>query len=165
VLLARAVAIEPEDTAGTLGARLAALGAAALVEAIDGLKVGRLRPTPQPAEGITFAPRLTREQGRLDWSRTAAELDRVVRAFAPAPGAFTTLAGRLLKVHRARPETHPLAGSPGTIVHAGADGIVVATGAGALRLLEVQLEGRRRLAAGAFLAGHPLAVGTCLGAP
>jgi methionyl-tRNA formyltransferase len=165
VLLARAVAIEPEDTAGTLGARLAALGAAALVEAIDGLKVGRLRPTPQPAEGITFAPRLTREQGRLDWSRTAAELDRVVRAFTPAPGAFTTLAGRLLKVHRARPETHPLAGSPGTIVHAGADGIVVATGAGALRLLEVQLEGRRRLAAGAFLAGHPLAVGTCLGAP
>src|SRR5579885_3230517 len=165
VLLVRAVAIEPEDTAGTLGARLAALGAAALVEALDGLKAGRLRPTPQPTEGITFAPRLTPEQGRLDWSRPAAELDRVVRAFAPVPGAFTTLGNRRLKVHRARPETRSHAAPPGTVVHAEADGIVVATGAGALRLLEVQLEGRRRLAAKEFLAGHPLAVGTCLGTP
>ena len=164
VLLARATPIDAEDTAGRLGARLATLGAAALVEAIDGLKAGRLRPVPQPAEGVTFAPRLTHEQGRLDWSRPADELCRVVRAFAPTPGAFTTLAGRILKIHRARPEAAPPGAPPGTVVHAGADGIVVAAGGGALRLLDVQLEGRRRLAAGAFLAGHPLPAGTCLGA-
>jgi methionyl-tRNA formyltransferase len=163
ILLSRSVAIAPEDTTGTLAARLAALGAATLTEAIDGLKAGRLRPTPQPTEGVTFAPRLAREQGRLDWSRPAAELDRVVRAFAPTPGAFTSLAGRLLKIHRARPEALQPDAPPGTVVHAGGDGIVVATGAGALRLLELQLEGRRRLAAREFLAGHPVAVGTCLG--
>ncbi len=164
VLLARETPILPDDTAGTLGARLARLGAEALADAIDGLHAGTLRPTPQPAVGVTFAPRIEREQGRLDWRRPAEELDRVVRAFAPAPSAFTLLDGRLLKVHRARPLPEAAAAPPGTVVAATPAGIDVATGAGRLRLLEVQLEGRRRLDAAAFLAGHPLAAGTCLGA-
>ena len=161
ILLQRETPIAPDDTAGTLGERLARLGAAAVGEAIDGLKAGTLRPVPQPAAGITFAPRIEREQCRLDWHRPAVELERQVRALAPSPSAFTTLEGKLLKVHRAALAAG--AARPGEVLAAGADGLVVAAGTGALRLLEVQLEGRRRLSAAEFLAGRRLAPGTCLG--
>ena len=164
ILLAREAPIRPDDTAGTLGERLSHLGAEAVNAAIDGLKAGTVRPTPQPATGITCAPRIERDQGRLDWRRSATELNRVVRAFAPAPGAYSTLEGRLLKVYRAREIAETSVAPPGTVVRANAsDGIVVATGAGGLGLLEVQLEGRRRLEAAAFLAGQRVAPGTCLG--
>jgi methionyl-tRNA formyltransferase len=162
ILLQRETPIAPDDTGGTLGERLARLGAAAIGEAIDGLQAGTLRPVPQPAAGVTFAPRIEREHGRLDWRRTAIELERQVRALAPSPSAFTTLGGKLLKVHRAALATGT--GPAGQVVAAGPDGLVVAAGTGALRLLEVQLEGRRRLSAAEFLIGHRLAPGTCLGA-
>ena len=162
ILLQRETPIAPDDTGGTLGERLARLGAAAIGEAIDGLQAGTLRPVPQPAAGVTFAPRIEREHCRLDWRRTAIELERQVRALAPSPSAFTTLGGKLLKVHRAALATGT--GPAGQVVAAGPDGLVVAAGTGALRLLEVQLEGRRRLSAEEFLIGHRLAPGTCLGA-
>jgi methionyl-tRNA formyltransferase len=129
------------------------------VEAIAALEAGTSRPAPQPAAGVTFALRITREQGRIEWT-AAVELERLVRA-APAPSAFTT-PGEVLKVHRAA-RTARAGVPPGSVVAAGPDGIVVATGQGALRLLEVQLEGRRRLGAAEFLAGHHLAPGACLG--
>jgi methionyl-tRNA formyltransferase len=161
VLLIRRTPIAPDDTTGTLGERLAMLGATAIGEAIDGLHGGTLHAQPQPQEGVTFAPKIAREQARLDWTRPAVELERVVRAMQPVPTAFTTVGGRLLKVHRAAlaPATR---GSPGSVLAAGAAGIDVATGDGALRLVEVQLEGRKRMAAGPFLAGHPLPPGTRL---
>ena len=162
ILLQRETPIAPDDTGGTLGERLARLGAAAIGEAIDGLQAGTLRPVPQPAAGVTFAPRIEREHCRLDWRRTAIELERQVRALAPSPSAFTTLGGKLLKIHRAALATGT--GPAGQVVAAGPDGLVVAAGTGALRLLEVQLEGRRRLSAEEFLIGHRLAPGTCLGA-
>jgi len=162
ILLQRETAIAPDDTGGTLGKRLARLGAATLGEAIDGLKAGTLRPTPQPAEGMTVAPRIERAHCRMDWRRPAVELERQVRALAPTPSAFTTLAGKLLKVHRAAGASG--AAPAGQIISVGPDGIVVATGSEALRLLEVQLEGRRRLSVAEFLAGRRLAPGTCLGA-
>ena len=164
VFLVRRTPIELDDTTGTLGARLAEVGAVAMGEAIDGLHSGTLHARPQPAEGVTFAPRIEREHARLEWTRAAAELERLVRAMQPAPAAFTTLGGRLLKVHRAAlgTATGPAA-VPGTVLGAAAEGIEVATGAGALRLLEVQLEGKKRLAAGAFLAGHRMPAGTRLG--
>lgn len=163
ILLQDETPIRPDDTCGTLTARLARLGAEALGRALDALEAGRLRPTAQPATGVTFAPRIEREQGRIDWRRPAEELERLVRAFAPAPSAFTTLAGRLLKIHRAAVAPAPPGAPPGTVVAASAGGIVVAAGAGGLALLEVQLEGRRRLGAAEFLAGHRLEAGTCLG--
>ena len=86
-----------------------------------------------------------------------------MRAFTPAPTAFTTLGGKVVKVHRAVPGGDPGSKPPGTVVEAGPGGILVATGAGALRILELQLEGKRRLDAGAFAAGQRLAAGTCLG--
>jgi len=161
VLLVRRTPITRDDTTGTLGERLAALGATAIGEAIDGLHAGTLRAQPQPQEGVTFAPKIEREQARLDWTRPAVELERFVRAMQPAPAAFTAIGGRLLKVHRAAlaPATR---GSPGSVLAAGTAGIDVATGDGALRLVEVQLEGRKRMAVGPFLAGHPLSPGTRL---
>ena len=163
ILLVRETPIAPEETGGLLAARLARLGAGAIGEAVDGLKAGSLRPVPQPAVGITFAPRIDRAQCRLDWTRTADELARQVRALAPAPAAFTTLAGRLLKVHRAMVDPDAARGAPGMVTHAGADGLVVAAGSGALRMLEVQAEGRRRMPVADFLAGHRALAGTCLG--
>ena len=164
VLLERSTPIADDDTAGTLGDRLADLGAAALAEALAGLEQGTLRPRPQPTEGITFAPRIERDQGRLEWGRPAEELARVVRAFAPAPSAFTTFGGQVLKVHRAVAEPGARGGSPpGSVLDAGPGGILVTTGAGRLLLLEVQLEGRRRLSAADFLAGRRVPAGTCLG--
>jgi methionyl-tRNA formyltransferase len=164
VLLQRETTVQPDDTGGTLLDRLAGLGSSAIGEAIDGLQAGTLRPQPQPPTGVTFAPRIEREHCRIDWSRPAVELARQVRALAPAPSAFTRLDGRLLKVHRAGSEPGPPGTTPGRVIAAGPGGIVVATGSGALRLLDVQLEGRRRLSAAEFLAGHTIPPGTCLGA-
>jgi methionyl-tRNA formyltransferase len=161
VLLRRETPIAPDETTGTLTARLARLGAAALGEAIDGLHRGSIVPVPQDPAHVTFAPRITRQHARLDWRRPAAELERVVRALSPAPVAFTTLGGSLLKVHRARVGVG--SGAPGCVVAASADGILVGTGSVPLVLLEVQLEGRRRMAAGDFIAGRAVAPGTCLG--
>jgi len=163
ILLQRATPIGPDETCGALTARLARLGAEALVEAIAALEAGTIRPAPQPAAGVTFAPRITREQGRIEWTRPAVELERLVRGLAPAPSAFTTLDGEVLKAHRAALAPHAPGAPPGRVVVASPDGIVVATGQGALRLLEVQLEGRRRLGAAEFLAGHHLVPGACLG--
>ncbi len=87
-----------------------------------------------------------------------------MRALAPAPSAFTTLEGRLLKVHRAALAVDAPAAAPGQVIDAGPGGIVVATGSGGLRLLDLQPEGRRRMSAAEFLAGHRLAAGACLGA-
>jgi len=162
ILLQRATPIAPDDTGGTLAERLARLGAEAIGEAIDGLKAGALPQRPQPAAGVTFAPRIEREHCRLDWRRAAVELERQVRALAPAPSAFTTLDGKRMKVHRAARASGD--GPPGLVLAAGPDGLLVAAGDGALRLVEMQLEGRRRLSAAEFLAGHRLAPGTCLGA-
>ena len=165
ILLQRPLPIRPEHTGGTLLTQLSVLGAKALLEAIEGLKAGRLQACPQPTTGVTFAPRIERAHCRLDWARKAADLERQIRALAPAPSAFTTVRGKLLKVHRARAESGSETAPPGTVLHAGLEGLVVETGEGSLRLLEVQLEGRRTLPVTAFLAGFPLSPGSCLGDP
>jgi methionyl-tRNA formyltransferase len=163
VLLVRETAIRPDDTTATLTERLAVLGGEAIGEAIDGLETGTLRPTPQSAADVTLAPRIERAHARLVWTHPVVELERLVRAMQPAPAAFTTLGGKVLKVHRAAIASAGGTGAPGTVVAAGPGGIDVATGAGSLRLLEIQLEGKRRLDAAAFLAGHRVPAGTCLG--
>jgi len=104
-----------------------------------------------------------KDEGRIDWSRSAAEIERAVRAFTPWPSAYTTLHGRLLKVHRAAVASTPSPATPGTVVRATGADLEVATGEGCLRLLELQLEGKRRLAVRDFLAGQPLREGDKLG--
>jgi methionyl-tRNA formyltransferase len=157
VLLREELRIDPEDTSGTLHDKLAALGARLVVAALDGLARGTLRATPQPTEGVSYAAKIEKRETRLDWSRSAAEAERQVRAFNPEPGAAARVRGTQLKVWRAR--VIEARGAPGTVVAAGAEGIAVACADGALRLEELQRSGGRRLAAAAFLRGFPLAVG------
>jgi methionyl-tRNA formyltransferase len=160
VLLQRELAILPEDTTGALTARLAELGAAALRDACVRLRGDGLTPVPQDPARITYAPRLTKEDGRIRWGDAAVAIERRVRAFTPWPSAFTTLAGRTVKVLRARlaAEYPPAGTDPGTILAVG-DVVRVATGDGALELLTLQAEGKRPLGARAFVAGARLRPG------
>ena len=154
VLLRDELPIASEDTAGTLHDKLAALGARLIVAA---LASGALRPTPQPTEGVTYAAKIEKHETRLEWSRSANEVERQVRAFNPAPGAGARMRGAELKLWRAT--VVEARGAPGAVLAAGADGISVACGDGALRLEELQRAGGRRLPAAAFLRGFPLAPG------
>jgi methionyl-tRNA formyltransferase len=159
ILLQESIAIAPEDTAGALHDKLAALGARLLVRALAEA------PSPQRQDqgAASYAARVEKEEAEIDWNRTAPEIDRLVRAFNPAPGAQTRLDGMLLKIWRARPERGPRA-APGTVCAADADGIVVACGdGGVLRVLELQRAGGRRVPAGAFLSGFRIAPGARLG--
>jgi methionyl-tRNA formyltransferase len=162
LLLQEEIAIRPDDTAESLGVRLADLGAQLIVVALDGLARGLLEARPQREADATLAPRVNKEEGAVDWSRSAAEIERAVRAFAPWPGAYSFVAGKLLKIHRAAVSQETTRAAPGTVVHASGDLLDVATGEGVLRLLEVQLEGKRRLGAREFLAGRQLREGDVL---
>ena len=159
-IAATAVAIGARETAGSLHDRLAAAGATAIVEVLARLdRDGRLAATPQPAEGATYAARITDGDARIDWSRDAAAIDRQVRALDPAPGAYTTLAGTTVKLWRAEPLPVPAAAPPGTVLAASPAGIDVACGAGVLRVLELQRAGGRRVPASALVAGRFVAPG------
>ena len=161
VLLQRAAPVLPEDDADSLARRLSALGGEALVEALSLLEAGRVVPVPQDGARATLAPVLEKEHGRLDFALPAARLADRVRGFRPWPGAFTLLGGRVLKVHRA--EAREGAGLAPGEARPDEAGLVVGCGEGALRLLEVQLEGKRRMLAADFLKGHPVVAGTVLG--
>jgi len=153
MLLKGRVPIGPRTTAADLHDALAALGADLALQALRDPPA----PSPQPAEGATYAPKLTRDSGRLDWTQTAAQLGRQVRAFTPWPGAWTVLDTETLKVLRAEPA--PGAGPPGTVLDSG---LLVGCGEGALRLLRVQRPGRAPMEAGALLRGFPIPPGTRL---
>jgi methionyl-tRNA formyltransferase len=153
--------IGDSDTGRTLHDRLAELGGRLVVESLLPYLEGRIGAVPQPTEGVTYARKISREDGRIDWNRPARELWRRQRAFDPWPGAFCFIPGsaegsrRLLKIHAMEP-LDGVSGSPGTLLTGVQEGLVVACGEGALRLLEVQVEGGRRVGAAAFRAGHPL---------
>ena len=156
VLALRRTLIQPDDTAETLQQRLSELGGALIREELPRYLAGVLTPRPQPAEGVTLARLVEKEDGRVDWARPAVELERRVRAFVPWPGAWTQLGPQLLKIWRA--QVVPGAGEPGTVLM-GHGTLDVATGEGALRLLELQPEGKRRMTAAEFLSGHRLKEG------
>ncbi len=145
------------DTAETLGGRLALLAGQLLLSALPRFFQGELRAVPQPEEGVTLARLVRKEDGWLDFQKAARVLERRLRAFTPWPGAWTTLQGRLLKVHRVEVGTR--AGAPGTVLSTEA-GLDVACGEGSLRILEVQPEGKRRMGVKDFLLGHRLVPGT-----
>ena len=147
VMLAREVAVGPRESAGELEARLAVAGGAAIVEALDALAAGRAGFVPQDPARATYAAKLTKAEARLDWREGAAALARRVRALYPRPIAETTLEGAQLRIHEAEAVSTAPGPVPGTIVSAGADGIVVMAGEGALALKRVQLPGRRAVGA------------------
>ncbi len=164
----RAIAIAARETGGSLHDRLAALGAAMLPDAVRAVAAG-LAPVPQPDEGVTYARKLERAEGRIDWRLDAALLDRRIRAFTPFPGAFLEIGGERLKVLEAVPEVaaasagaaSPVA-APGTVLD---DRFLVACGKGALRILAAQRPGRAAMAAGELLRGFPVAAGQVLDCP
>ena len=163
ILAQREMQIRPDDTASSLAERLSNLGAELLLESLPAYLAGDLQPQPQPAEGITLCGLLTKEDGRLDWSKTAVELDRRIRAVTPWPGAFTMWDGRQLKILAAIPlpdwkGNH----QPGTVFEVDG-GAAVVTGEGALKLLEVQLAGKKALPIDVFLCGQQACVGAVLG--
>ena len=155
MLLTGSVPIGPRGTAAQLHDELAAIGATLIVRAL----AERPRPQPQPAEGVTYAAKLSRADGELDWTRSSADLDRQVRALNPWPGTWCRMGDEVLKVLEAEPATWKTKGVPGTVLRE----LVVACGEGALALRRVQRPGRSPLAADAFLRGTPVAAGTRLG--
>ena len=167
VLLTRPLRIGRRETGGTLHDRLAALAPAALADALTLLKQGRAPRTPQDHKQATYAAKLSRENGAIDWARTPDEIDRRIRAMNPWPGAFTWLPSpegpRKLKVFSCIQHKRTEA-APGTVVHADKHGLLVAAGQGGVLLREVQLEGKKRMAARDFLLGTLVAPGTVLGA-
>ena len=158
MLLKEAVPIGPKATAQELHDRLAALGASLVVRALAGLAAGTLAALQQPAEGVTYAKKLTREEGRLDWRKTAAELERAVRALNPAPGVWLEHGGERIKVLAAE-IVAAASGAPGTVLDAA---LTVACGSGALRLTRLQRPGRAPMEADALLRGFAIPAGTRL---
>jgi methionyl-tRNA formyltransferase len=131
-----------------------------MVAALMEIEAGKANPMAQPAAGATYAAKIDKRETALDWSRSAEELERAVRAFRPTPGAGTVLEREALKIWRARPVSGR--GEPGEVLRAGPD-LVVAAGQGALQILELQRAGGKRLQAGDFLRGRPLADGARFG--
>jgi len=151
-------AIRPTDTSGDLLARLADAGAKLLVATLDGIEAGRLVAEPQPADGVSMAPKLTVEDARVDWAAPAMRVDRVVRACTPAPGAWTTFREERLKLRPVRldPSGHELA--PG-LIDVGRDGVRVGTGSHPVLLGEVQPQGKRVMPASDWARGVRIVLG------
>ncbi len=159
MLMAEAVPITSQTTAPALHDALAAIGARLIVKALDGLADGSLKPTRQPATGVTLAPKLDRSEGRLDWRRDAGELERALRALNPWPGTWFEHEGLLLRVRSGVVIDGVAGAEPGTIL----DGqLTVACGHSALRLTQLQRPGKAATQADDFLRGYPLAKGTVL---
>jgi methionyl-tRNA formyltransferase len=157
MLLIEKIAIEDSDTTGALHDKLAALGGTMIVEALRRMAAGDLPATPQPAEGVTYAAKISKEEAKLDFAQPAAALARKVRAFNPFPGAHGQVNGVTVKIWGAQPEAGAGGAAPGKVLAAdAAQGIVVACGEGALRLTELQKPGGKRLPAAEFLKGFPL---------
>lgn len=170
----RALPIDARETAGSLTPKLAALGAAAIVDTLATLAMlaatGTLAATPQPADGVTYASKVQRAQARIDWTRDDRAVDCAIRAFDPWPAAWTTFDGEIVKIWRASPLPDAGAGAPiapiapGTVVRAHAQGLDVACGRGVLRIDELQPANARRMPAAAFVAGRRIAPGARFGA-
>jgi methionyl-tRNA formyltransferase len=159
MLLQEPVSITKTTTAETLHDALAALGAMLITQALEGLATGRLKPTPQPADGVTYAKKLEREDGLLDWFAPAEVLARQVRALTPWPGAYFDYNGTRIKVLAAEASLPTARKLPGMVLD---DKLLIACGEGALRLLRLQREGRAAMEAEAFLRGFPLPLGTLI---
>lgn len=163
-LLVREVPIRMGETAGALGERLCREGAALLVETVRAIEAGRVSPVAQDASKVTLAPRLRKEDGRINWSDAARDIVNRVRAVTPWPGAFTTQGEKILKIWKAREDETGTGVKAGTVIRAGGSGIAVAAGDGrAVLLTELQLSGKRRVPAGAFILGTKIAEGDMLG--
>ncbi len=163
MLLQERTPILPDDTAGSLSARLADVGGRLLVETIARLKAGTLVPTPQDHAQATLAPLLKKEDGAIDWTMSAAEIERRIRGLSPWPGAFTFAGEERWTIWRAAATESAAEIQPGHVISAGKAGIAVAAGQGAILITELQPANSRRMAAAQYVAGHNISPGSRLG--
>jgi methionyl-tRNA formyltransferase len=159
---AMAVPIGPDDTSEDVERALAARGGALLVEVVDRMAEGTAHEQPQDETKATYAPKIVREEGAIDWSRPARAIHDQVRGLTPWPRAWTHAEGARLILTRTSPEASAADAAPGTVLEAAGDRLVVRAGEGALRILGLQPEGRRAMSAREYLAGRPLTPGTRL---
>lgn len=160
-LLSASTPIDETETASELHDRLAMMGAEILIHTIDGLVDDSVSATPQEDSKSSYAPLMKKEDGHIDWSKSANEVFNRIRAFTPWPGSFTTVGETKLRIHEAAPLEEDHGKGPGTVLHS-KDHILVACGDGALCILEVQPEGKRRMPTADFLRGHKLDEGEIL---
>lgn len=154
MLLEHVTPINARETGETLHDRLSTLGAEAVLEAIEAIAAGKAAPREQPKEGATYAAKIRKEEALIDWSKSAIEIDRHVRAFNPWPIAETRWNGQQLRVWEALPTEKQTSAAPGTVITTSSDGIEVATGGGTLQLTRVQAAGRKAMPASDFLRAH-----------
>lgn len=166
MLYKKETAIGPEDNYETLHDRLTALGGEAIVEALALLEAGKLVPEKQDDSASCYAPLIEKAMGQIDFGSSAVEIDRLIRGMTPWPSAYTAYKGKQLKIWKARPcMTENVSGrQPGEILKVEKDSVTVAAGEGALEILELQLEGKKRMSAHDFLLGVRMAPGEMLGA-
>ena len=154
VLHAEGIPVAPEDTAGTLTAKLAALGAKMIVDVLEELAAGALTPTPQPEDGATYAKKIDKAEARIDWTSPASDIDRLVRAMNPAPGAWFEVDGTRIKILAG--EISSARGAPGEVLD---NRLTIACGEGAYRAITVQRAGKGAMAATDMLRGTSIATG------
>ena len=154
-------AIQPTDTANEVHDALMNLGAAAIVADLQQLKTeGRLKSVKQPEEGVTYAQKLSKEEARINWNESAAVIERKIRAFNPVPAAWVEYQGKPMKIWRA--EAVAQQGRAGEVLSCSSDGLIIACGANALKITELQPSGSKRMDIAAFAAGHTVEAGTVL---
>ncbi|MCL6518959.1 MAG: methionyl-tRNA formyltransferase [Armatimonadetes bacterium] len=159
ILLQREVEILPEDNEGTLEERLANIGAELLIKTLDGLEQGRIQPKPQDHSLATHAPSVKKEDCEIQWAQPADKIVNRIRGCTPRPGAYTYFEGSPLKIWLCRRLDRDMEASPGEIIEVSKEGIVVGTGDGAVLLVEVQPENRRRMTAAEFARGRHITAG------
>lgn len=161
ILLKKTIKIDTDETSGSLFDKLMALGAETILETLDELEKGSITPTKQGESPTAYAKMLTKAMGLIDFTRSAKELDCFVRGMDPWPSAYTLLAGKTLKLWKVRAVEK--SGKAGSVIEIGKESFTIACGEGAIEVLEVQLEGKKRMSAGDFLKGSTLNKGQELG--
>lgn len=163
MIATREVVIGEEETGGGLFDKLAEVGAKLCVDTMIEIENGTATRTPQNHEEATHVSMISKELGNVDWNKSAVEIERLIRGLNPWPSAYTQLDGKTFKLWKAKVVKEDTDKTPGTIVRVGKDCLAVQTGSGLLSLLEVQLEGKKRMEVDAFLRGYQVEEGTCLG--
>jgi methionyl-tRNA formyltransferase len=162
ILYTKEYVLDAKETGASLFDKLMVLGAEAIVEALPLIEAGKIIPVPQNHEEATHAAKLSKQLGEMDFTKPAVVLERLVRGLNSWPSAYTTFRGKQLKIWEAE-VVHELSGEPGTVIAVDKQSVTIATGEGALKILELQIEGKKRMACKDFLLGYPVTIGEVLG--
>ena len=163
MLLKVEIPIEEKETGGSLHDKLAEAGAKLCVETLEGLKAGNITPIPQGETTTSYAKMLDKQLGNIDWSKRAVEIERLIRGLSPWPSAYTDWNGKVMKIWDATVVSGASEANPGTIIKVEKDAFCVQTGEGLLKVCELQIPGKKRMDAGAFLRGYQIKEGEMLG--